>query len=151
MLTRRMHYCADSRALIGARQQSACSSCHQSAGCGSALFSRFQNTRAELTVSDIHAGASKDGVEYLVSMPESNLLRVCATVFPGLSALMLGGAWFSGQLFTDWGDMAAALGGLGGLAVGALLLRLYDARFGSRGSGSRLVIVPSGRLSGSDS
>jgi len=146
-----MRYCADSGVLTGARQQSACSSCRQSASCGSALLSRFQNSHAELTVSAAQAAGSKDGAEYLVSMAEGDLLRVCAAVFLGLSVSLFGGAWLSGQLFAAWGDAAAAIGGLGGLAVGGLLLRLYDARSGSRGSGSRLVIVPSGRVSDSDS
>ena len=149
MLTRRLRYSAASGALTGSRLQGACSSCRQSAGCGSALLSRFQDSRSELTMAAAEESA-KDGEEYIVSMPEADFLRICATVFPGLSAAILGGAWLAERLFPAGGDAAAVIGGLGGLAVGALLLRLYDAGFGRRGLGTRLVIVPSGRVSHSD-
>lgn len=151
MLTRRMHYSAECDALTGTRAPSACVSCRQAAGCGSALLSRYHAAQAELAIPREQSMQSRDGEEYLVSLPEADLLRICAVVFPGLSVALLGGAWLGDRLFASWGDAAALAGGIGGLVVGALLLRLYDARLGSRGLDTRLVIVPSGRVSHSDS
>jgi positive regulator of sigma E activity len=151
VLTQRMHYCAERRSLTGIRPQSACSSCRQSSACGSALLSKLQHSRAELALPLTPADAPEHGAEFVVSLPAKSLLRICAVVFPGLSLLLLGGASLFGQLFAEWGEAACAVGALSGLVVGVLLLRLYDSRFGSRGSAHRLLIVPSGRVFDSDS
>jgi len=146
-----MHYCADSEVLATNRPQSACSSCRQSSACGSALLAKFQNTRAELALPALESDRPQHGAEFVVSLPAGSLLRICAVVFPGLSMLLLGGASLFGQWFAQWGELATVAGALAGLTVGALLLRLYDSRFGSRGQLHRLLIVPSGRVLSSDS
>ena len=146
-----MHYCDDREALTGSRPQSACSNCRQSSTCGSALLAKFQNSRAELALPGWAGDRPEHGTEFAVSIPAGRLLRICAVVFPGLSLLLLCGASLFGRWFSGWGEFATALGALAGLAVGALMLRLYDSRFGSRGLLHRLLIVPSGRVLDSDS
>lgn len=146
-----MHYCANRGALTGRRPESACSSCRQSAACGSALLAKLQNSRTELKLASAACDQPEHGAEFTVSLPAGTLLRLCTTVFPGLSMSLVAGASLFERWFAPWGEPAALVGAATGLIVGVLMLRLYDSRFGSRASEHRLLVVPSGRVLKSDS
>ncbi len=151
MLTRQMSYCAERGALTAARPQSACRSCSLSGACGATLLERVCRTDVELRLDRYGESAPAAGAEFTVRMPAASFLRICATLFPGLALLTLGGSWFASLINPAGGEVAAVAGAAAGLVVGALMLRLYDSRLESRGPGSRLVIEPSGRVSESDS
>lgn len=152
MLKRRMSWCAERGVLTAPRPHSACGSCSLSAGCGSAFLERYHHGDIELPLADFSVTETPQaGTEYTVRFPAATFLALCAMLFPGLGLLMLGGAWCGVWLSPETGEAAAVIGAAAGMMVGALFLRLYDSRFGSRGPGSRLMVEPSGRVSDSDS
>jgi len=152
MLTQHMHYDAGRGVLTGERKRSACVSCRQSMVCGSRLLEGSARETAELPGCLVsNAREPIHGQQFTVQLPAASFVLYCLAVFPGISLLMLVGASLGEILYPAWPELASAFGAFAGLAVGALLLRLYDAASGCRSLLNRLVIEPSGRVSEGDS
>jgi sigma-E factor negative regulatory protein RseC len=89
-------------------------------GCGSSVFARFWHAdQAEYPVTN-HIGATA-GEAVIIGLPEGALLQAALTTY-GTALLMLFVCAVSGKYV--FGEPGAILGGLSGLALAALWIRL---------------------------
>jgi sigma-E factor negative regulatory protein RseC len=114
-----------------------CSAC-AGKGCGSSVFARFWHAdAAEYQVAN-PIGASP-GEAVIIGLPDGALLRAALTTYGVALLMLLAGAGLGKHLF---GEPGAIIGGLSGLALTALWLRLRPSpshdpvilRRGARGS-----------------
>ncbi len=112
-------------ALVVTNQVSGCEQCN-GRGCGSSKVAQLfcKEPNQFLVANKIQA---KVGDEVILAVAESALLRSIVVIYLLPLMLLVGGAGIF-SYFVPWGDLGVALGGLAGLALGFLLVKLISAR-----------------------
>jgi positive regulator of sigma E activity len=105
------------------------------------LLGKSPDVHLKLSESAAHSLGQEGRVT--VGLPVGGFGHILALCYLLQPVCMLLGAWLMGAVVIPGSDFAAACGALGGLAVGCLLLWLYDAQGGGQSWLSKLIIRPS--------
>jgi sigma-E factor negative regulatory protein RseC len=134
------------RALVRARGMASCGGCGKRGGCSAGLLARALGTREPVidVNNSIHARVGED---VLVRIPEATLLKGAALVYGVPVAMMLilgllGHLWAHVLGVREFSDGAATLGGLAGLAIGFVAVRLCSHRVHPHGWVCSVVACP---------
>jgi sigma-E factor negative regulatory protein RseC len=123
--------CEGEYATIETKPQGACGSCSSSGVCGTSVFAKaFGNRRTEMRV--LNSIQAKPGDQVIIGLQDSALTKVSLVFYmvPILSMLLF--AILGQNMATVFGyaahDSFAIIGGVSGLVVGLVLVRIFANR-----------------------
>lgn len=122
----------DDHAWVETQRKSVCGSCSASKGCGTSVLGKVLGQRRSY-VRVLNPVGAKLGDEVVVGLGERAFVTGSLAVYAiPLLTLLVGaivGEWLG--VANDWGDLAAVIGGLSGLAAGFGWLWLFARRVGA--------------------
>lgn len=122
-------------------QRSTCNACSQRAGCGQYALNKLQPQRHTHLKIPLNGASKHDfstGDFVKIGVPQGLVLKSALIVYILPLVAMLAGAMVADRLFGT--DLAAGLGGLLGLGVGFLSVRVYSNRAAKRADSQPVLV-----------
>lgn len=124
-------------------QRSTCNACSSRAGCGQYAMNKLspqRHTHLKIPLDGLSPSDFVVGNYVKIGVPDGLVLKSAVVVYILPLLAMIGGAMFADRLFGS--DLAAGLGGLLGLVLGFVGVRVYSS-LASTHTGSQPVLVAS--------